>query len=73
MSALEYTQGHDVCLKHKKSIASCIKTYATFIGKIQYRASFFKKIYLGLYSLPTFIECLVMKNALMNSCDWIYV
>ena len=44
MSALEYTQGHDVYLERRKCHASRAKSYATFIEKNRYRAIFFKKI-----------------------------
>ena len=43
MSALEYTQSHDVYLELRKYRASQAKSYATLIGKIQYRESFFYK------------------------------
>ena len=72
MSALGYTQGHDVCCERRKCCVIHAKNYATFLGEVQYLAnSFLKNV--RLYSLPNFIESLSTKNALISSCGWIYV
>ena len=72
MSALGYTQGHDVCCERRKCCVIHAKSYATFLGKVQYLASSFLKN-VRFYSLPNFIESLSMENALISSCGWIYV
>ena len=52
MSAIEYTQGHDVYLERRKFCVSRAKSCAAFIVKIQYRGKMYVCIvYHGQFSI----------------------
>ena len=52
MSAIEYTQGHDVYLERRKFCVSRAKSCAAFIIKIQYRGKMYVcMVYHGQFSI----------------------